>query len=182
MFTLRVCDEKMESTLPVVIAFDVLFNSNEDSLFDRNIINSKCVALKIREQHLKMPIQAEYWLDYYHDTLFYQLFRVQKTTFLYLLNILAENDTHNLIKKKYRGGNFPVDPKKGLLMFLWYIAKQDTLSTIAEVFRVVPSTVMNIINCFLYVLLKLKKRYIFWPRAIEEINHVVGGFRSYPGR
>jgi hypothetical protein len=47
-----------------------------------------------------------------------------------------------------RGGNYPVQPEKSLLVFLWYLSKQDTLLAIAHRFDLVPSTIMQIVNVF----------------------------------
>ncbi|KAL1493603.1 hypothetical protein ABEB36_009303 [Hypothenemus hampei] len=107
--------------------------------------------------------------------------RMKKETFQKLLTVILENDIHSLIKKKYRGGNYPVHPEKGLLMCLWYISKPDALNIIAEAFRVLPSTVMRVINSFLYVIKCLKQKYIFWPKTEEEYQEVANGFNRYPG-
>lgn len=49
-----------------------------------------------------------------------------------LLRVIIENDTYNLIKKKYRGGNFSTAPEKGLSIFLWFLSKLDAVNCIAE--------------------------------------------------
>ncbi|XP_063913273.1 putative nuclease HARBI1 [Zophobas morio] len=39
---------------------------------------------------------------------------------------------------------------------------------------------MNIVNVLLYIMLNIKKKYIFWPRTDEEVEHVINGFTHYP--
>jgi hypothetical protein len=49
-----------------------------------------------------------------------------------------------------------VQPEKSLFVFLWYLSKQDTLLAIADRFDLVPATIMQIVNFFLYILNSLK--------------------------
>jgi hypothetical protein len=108
------------------------------------------------------------WINDYTELTFYQLFRLKKETFQSLLRVLLEHDEQQLIKKMYRGRNYPVQPEKSLLVFLWYLSKQDTLLAIADRFDLVlvPSTIMQIVNVFLYILNSLKNHYIFWPKTM----------------
>ncbi|KAL1488702.1 hypothetical protein ABEB36_014501 [Hypothenemus hampei] len=120
-------------------------------------------------------------LNHYNELVFFQIFRMRKETFEKLLKVILENDVHHLIKRKYRGGNYPVHPEKGLLIFIWYLSKPDALNTISEAFRVLPSTVMRVVNAFLYIIKSLKQKYIFWPRTEQEFEDVARGFNRYPG-
>jgi hypothetical protein len=70
-------------------------------------------------------------------------------TFQKLLRFVLENDRYFVIRKIYRGGNFPTQPKRSLLVFLWYMATQDTLLPIGQTFGLVPSTVMKIVKIHL---------------------------------
>jgi hypothetical protein len=72
--------------------------------------------------------------------------------------------------------NHVIPPEKGLLAFLWYMSKQDTLLSIADRFNLVSSTVMHLVNAFLYVLLQLNGKYIFWPKTQDEYQVISNGF------
>ncbi|XP_044270364.1 putative nuclease HARBI1 [Tribolium madens] len=163
---------------------DVWFFSNEVDLFIMEFWNKlykrRKSFLRLRECHVRQKINYQTWLNTYDDIDFFRLFRMQKSTFYKLLATLIEVDVIRLIHKKYRGGNCVVQPEKGLLVFLWYISKQDTLLSIADRFNLVPSTVMSIVNAFLYTILKLKSKYIFWPKTNEEYQHICDEFSNYP--
>lgn len=137
---------------------------------------------KIRESLYTNNIEHTQWLDSYNELQFFKLFRMQKSTFYKLLEEIIANDQTNLIKKKYRGGNYPIQPEKSLLAFLWYISKQDTLISIGDRFGLAVSSVMNIVNVILYLLIRLKKKYIFWPKTEEEYERIINGFPQYPSK
>ncbi|XP_031354778.1 protein ALP1-like [Photinus pyralis] len=137
--------------------------------------------LRHRNKHAKQNVNHNVWLHQYHEHVFFQLFRLRKNTFYILLQELIKYDRFCLIRKKYRGGNYPTDPEKCLLIFLWYLGHQDTLHGIADRFGVVSSTVMNIVNIFLYITNLLKTKYIVWPKNQEEFDYIVSGFKNYPG-
>jgi hypothetical protein len=85
------------------------------------------------------------------------LFRVTPKTFEQLLEVILRKDTPlGLIKKKFRGGNNPVPPEKCLLVFLRYIGSQETLNSLADRFQLTDSTVMQIVNAFLYMTVHLR--------------------------
>ncbi|KAK9679331.1 DDE superfamily endonuclease [Popillia japonica] len=123
---------------------------------------------------------------------------MRKATFYSLLHVILDNDEYSLLKKKYRGGHFPIVPEKSLLIFIWgghfpivpeksllifiwYISTQDTLLAIGDRFGIVSSTVMQIINNLLYIILSLRNKYIVWPKTEEEFEFIGNGFRRYPG-
>jgi hypothetical protein len=137
-------------------------------------------AVKLREHHYKIPIEGIPWLDHYNDITFFRLFRMNTATFQKLLSIVVENDHHQLLYKVYRGGHRPVETEKALLVFLWYMATQDTLLSIGKTFQIVPATIHRIVNNLLFVIVGLKNKFIVWPKSQEEVNHIAGGFTHYP--
>jgi hypothetical protein len=137
--------------------------------------------INIREANNFSNAENRPWIEKYNDMQFYQLFRMKKETFLKLLYVVLENDRFNLIKKKYRGGNYPIQPERSLLIFIWYIAKQDTLSTISQIFQLAIPSVMRIVNVLLYIIVGLKKQIIKWPSTQQEFDFIVNGFTKYPG-
>lgn len=172
----------------LLIVDNLFFNVNVelyDALHSTNSNNFLiCLKLLLRryKEEYKIPLELEDWIENYTEIKFYEFFRMTKRTFFVLLDIILENDEHKIITKKYRGGDYPVAPEKSLLIFLYYVAQKDTLNTIGERFKVAKSTVMNLVNGFLYVINnKLKNKYIFWPTTEEEIRFISGGFKKYPG-
>lgn len=135
----------------------------------------------MRENIFRHQIQCSDWLEKYNENVFFQLFRMKRDTFQGLLRIIIDRDNMGLIKKKYRGGNFPVRPETSLLIFLWFMARQETLHSLADRFGFVPSTVMKIVNVLLYLIVRMKKELIYWPRNIEEFHYLQAGFQNYPG-
>lgn len=164
---------------------DFLFNELVSYLITNEETRVPSILLIEKVMHTPYHIIRDFednnWLDHYNEIVFFQIFRMQKQTCKKLLKVILENDTHNLIKKKYRGGNFPIVPEKGLLIFIWFLSKPDALNCIAEAFRVLPSTVMRLTNVFLYVMKCIKAKFIYWPRTHEEFQELQRGFNRYPG-
>jgi hypothetical protein len=113
---------------------------------------------------------------------FFRLFRMNTATFQKLLSIVVENDHHQLLHKVYHGGHRPLGTEKALLVFLWYMATQDTLLSIGETFQIVPATIHRIVNNLLFVIVGLKNKFIVWAKSQEEVNHIAGGFTHYLSR
>jgi hypothetical protein len=78
--------------------------------------------------------------------------------------VLLEHDEQQLIKKSTEEEIIQCN-LRNLLVFLWYLSKQDTLLAISDRFDLVPSTIMQIVNVFLYILNSLKN-HIFWPKTM----------------
>lgn len=135
----------------------------------------------IPNQYFHPTIDHTDWIYKYNSDVFFQLFRLKKDTFERLVRIVLEHDKYDLIKKKYRGGNYPYIPERSVLMFLWYMAHNDPLVVIADRFGSVASTVMQIVNACLYIVNKLKHIYIRWPENDDERNSIEDGFTSFPG-
>ena len=142
------------SCTALFVLIDLVFSDasivvNYEQLLGRK---RKQIFWKIREKHIRQTVDHSVWLEAYNDRTFYELFRMQRTTFRKFVDVLIAQDTNNLIRKKYRGGNYLVAPEKSVLVFLWFLSRQDTLLSIADHFDLVPSTVMNIVNSLLYLI------------------------------
>lgn len=127
-------------------------DNNSEILRVLDLLTNKSVywlLTKIRHVHNRIDPE-NVWLISYADSVFFKLFRMKKDTFYHLLHGVMENDQLHLLRKSYRGGNTPVSPEKSLLVFLWYMAVQDTLHSISDRFNLVPSTVMKIVNMPFY--------------------------------
>ncbi|XP_044760416.1 putative nuclease HARBI1 [Coccinella septempunctata] len=172
----------MESQIVCFIADDMFDNTIEYilQLLNRRL-STHYVSFRMREEYYRPSIPDEHWVQVMHDITFFQLFRLKKETFSKLLDMVVVNDQFCLIKKRYIGGRHPVPPEKALLVFLWYIAHPDSLHSISYRFDLVPSTVMNIVNSCLYILVHMKNKIICWPKTSEEFEHLENGFTTYPG-
>ncbi|KAJ3655943.1 hypothetical protein Zmor_015050 [Zophobas morio] len=175
----------MATLLATLLADNLFDNGLENILQVLSVFGTPAenpgLCLRLRETHYRTTISDDHWIEVMHEITFFQLFRLKKATFLKLHNIIIENDEHNLIKKKYVGGRYPVSSEKSLLVFLWFIPHPDFLHSIGNRFNIVPSTVMKIVNACLYIVVRLKHKYIFWPKTPEEFEHIENGFTTYPG-
>lgn len=168
------------------IVYTELFDDEVINLVKSVLWSKRSLLYRFREDNqryrgfIDVDANGSPWIDSYNEILFFQLFRLKKDTFQKFLRVLMGNDIHKLIIKQYRGGRHPISPERALLVFLWYMGTQDSLISIAETFRIVPSTCMNIVNAFLHITAKIKKKYIFWPATNEEYEFIERGFTHYP--
>lgn len=56
---------------------------------------------------------------------------------------------------------------------LWHMAHGDILVCIADRFGIVPSTVMQTVNSFLYIIVR---KYIAWPQTEQDRMFIQNGF------
>lgn len=100
-------------------------------------------------------------------------FRISRSGFENLLVILgnAIND-HNF-------GRPPMPLDKSLLLFLQYLATQETMTSIAQRFGVAVGTVHGTIHSLLDVITPtLSHQYIGWPNGPDELRNVAQGFQT----
>lgn len=135
----------------------------------------------IRENPMKI-FSSEKWLDEYNHYQFYHLFRMRKTTFFKLVEAIARTDTTKILSKEYTGGHIPIDIVGHVLIYVWYMATQDTLLTIGTVFNVCPKTVLMTVNKVLYFVLLQKRQCIRLPNTVSELQAIAQGFTHYPGK
>lgn len=146
-----------------------------------NVLKIKFNLFKTHSMTPKICYMPD-WLIGFSNTNFYKMFRMERSTFAIFVSVVRKCDKFNILERKYTGGHYPVDCKVQLLIFLTYLASQDTLFSIGHRFNVSPNTVMVIINKVLFIVLKLKKAYIKFPSTVEEMNAVSRGFKNYPGK
>lgn len=87
----------------------------------------------------EVPIRifsTEKWLYDYHYDQFFRLFRMKRRTLFKIVEALGRMDHNKILSKPYTGGHVPIDIVGRVLIFLWYMASQDTLITIGTVFHV----------------------------------------------
>lgn len=130
-------------------------------------------------------IWEENWITKFIDYDFFRQTRISKNSFNKLLSEINNPEVGgpNLCKT-YVGGGEPVSPERQLLITLSWLGQGHTLLSVADKFKVSPSTVFNCCDIILEKILFLKNKYIVWPNS-EEMVHIESEFRGicgYPGK
>ncbi|KAK9711372.1 DDE superfamily endonuclease [Popillia japonica] len=86
----------------------------------------------------------------------------------------------NLLKC-YHGGYAPVSPQKSLLMFLRYLATDESILSISNRFEVAPSTLHKSITTMLNIFVVMRSQYVFWKKTVHEFEGITAQFKKYPG-
>ncbi|XP_061589260.1 putative nuclease HARBI1 [Cololabis saira] len=114
------------------------------------------------EQRIILKTGTE-WLNM-DDHTFARNFHVTKPQFQHLLMKLQDNG----IDKEHREGLPPVPATKKVLMFLWFMANQNSLREMSDKFDVSQSTAQRIILQALNIMSTMGLSFIFWPNACEK--------------
>ena len=127
------------------------------------LLTSAMLPLRRRRQRQAAPKVdnfAKNVLPLFTSRDFRQHFRVSKTVFEKLHRKL---DPH--LKYDFRTmGKQPLSPRKQLLIYMWYIANQDALREIGNMFRVSRSTVHKVVRRVSKCICNnLKQSMIRWP-------------------
>lgn len=176
--------ESVNTKQLLLISFEFMESYADDvfilKTFLENDINPLSIIL--RQQKNLNRVSFEKWLIEYDNIQFFMLFRMEKKTLELLVNVLERMDHQNILNKAYTGGHTPLSIQLKVLIFVWYMATQESLVPIADRFNVSHTSVMNIVYVMLYFMLKLKKEYIKFPETIEDKETVAAGFDSYPSK
>ena len=97
----------------------------------------------------------------YNDTDFRRDFRIRKITYETLIAQL--NPVLLYIDNLYGFGQESITVQKQVLVFLWYIAKHDSMGEIGKLFGVAKSTVCKCTRRVSQALFDLRKDIIKWP-------------------
>ncbi|KAI4464145.1 hypothetical protein MML48_4g00017245 [Holotrichia oblita] len=135
--------------------------------------------IKYKRFHTRIPDFFEVWIPRYLSYDFYSHFRMTRTTSEKLL-IELKNILH---EKVYRGGLEPIPSEKAMLATLWYLAKGETIISVADQFNISLSSAHSIINNVVSAMNKLLKKYIVWPSHNECFTIAQRFFEAsgYPG-
>ncbi|KAL0974029.1 hypothetical protein UPYG_G00214470 [Umbra pygmaea] len=98
------------------------------------------------------------------DYTFARHFRVTKPQFEYLQLKLLENG----LQKEHSRGLPPVPVTKKVLMFLWYMANQNSFREMSDKFDVSQSSAHRIILEVLTIICTMGPTFISWPNACEK--------------
>lgn len=176
--------KKLKRTLLIALGEELFDEDVENTVFFQRSMNNsvELTTLAIKEYKYKnMTPKLEPWLHQLTNIHHFQLFRMTRKTFENLLRVIGMQDTKKLLSLSYHGGHHAINLELAVYIFLWYMATQDTLLSIATRFKVVPATVMNTVNKVIYFVLLLKEKYIRFPRNLQELEDVSSRFKRYPG-
>ncbi|KAK9693294.1 hypothetical protein QE152_g34322 [Popillia japonica] len=104
---------------------------------------------------------------------------MSRDTFEKLVHVIREIDTI----KVGHGGYVPIPIEKPLLITLWYLAKGETLRSVAEKLNLSDSAVLKANEHNIYLLANLVNRYIQWPseRECVDLEQEFVLLSGYPG-
>lgn len=98
------------------------------------------------------------------DYIFARHFRVTKAKYHYLLTKLQNNG----LESQQGHGLPPVPVTKKVLMFLWYMANQNSFREMSDKFDVSQSTAHRIIVQVLTIMSTLGSSFVSWPNRCEK--------------
>nr|XP_020487137.1 protein ALP1-like [Labrus bergylta] len=121
------------------------------------------LLLSTQQVIMKTGPEWEVMLDM-DDLTFAHHFRVTKPQFDYLLMKLQENG----ITKEHSKGLPPVPVTKKVLMFLWYMANQNSFREMSDKFDVSQSSAHRVILEVLNIMCPMGQHFISWPNSCEK--------------
>lgn len=86
-----------------------------------------------------------------------------------------------VLTKVQHGGYAPISVEKQFLVFLWYVAYQDSQREIAMIFGIGEWAVNNIIRNVSDVLCQHRHEYISWPNDLDRENDISDSFYDLCG-
>lgn len=132
-----------------------------------------------REQHFRLGHLAgdvNDWITRYLDEDFHDRFRMKKSTFRELVDVVRP-----LYPEKLQRGSAPlVECDTAVLITLTYLGRQTSMADIGDAFGVTASTVCNELHLVVKILCNLRARYIVWPTE-NECRIVEQQFRERAG-
>lgn len=141
----------------------------------------QAATVKTYNPHPKYPNYASDWVFDYSPPDFFRLYRMTLKTFNRLHALTVEKNP------EYHRGNVtgrePVSSTSRLLITIEYLAAQGPLRKIGDKFGIADSTVYNIVEETLDILIAMQSTYIKWPSA-DEAEEIKAEFRDacgFPG-
>ncbi|XP_041377347.1 protein ANTAGONIST OF LIKE HETEROCHROMATIN PROTEIN 1-like [Gigantopelta aegis] len=102
-------------------------------------------------------------------------FRIQRSVFEELLDKIKGDLTAT-----FRGGFTPTEPEVKILVFLWYIAKEDAMKEIGVLFGIGTYTVHKCIREVSKMIAALSNEIIKWP-SFEDQCEIAKSFKDKSG-
>jgi len=119
-----------------------------------------------RQSHIRLQNPIDTIINDYVDSYFHSHFRMMRQTFFKLVQICLKECN---LTKKYSGGNQPLSVEKKIVITLWYLAKEGSMGSVAEVFNVAKSTVKCVTRDVILELCKLSPKFITWPSKEDAL-------------
>lgn len=141
-----------------------------------------------RTQHPKVQGFSEVTVESLSDERFREHFRLNKTTFDVVCNLLQQE--HDIIKEyfphEYHGGsgtdyNKPIKLVKAMQITLWYLSNSISMRDIGDRFGVAKSSVFSCVRKCCLILTKLSKKFIVFPTDPRNCHDIATEFKNISG-
>ena len=174
-------DKRILYLLTTQYAIEHLFDSSTDD--EDSDEDEECMGVLnsiVIERH---PRQVGYLnvISLYSDNDFFRHFRVTRSTFLYILNYLQDQDFRSEIT--FHGGCEPMTIHEILYINLQYLGNQGAIRLLADKFNRTESSIWKALGEFCNFMFKKQGDFIKWPTR-QEIPAVSRQFRNkarFPG-
>ena len=154
----------VEAMFPI---FDELLDIEEQVLMtNRHVDIQQLLRLNTVRTVPKIIGFAEETVEAYSDKDFRADFRISKATFQQLVVELSPTLQYD----ERPDGKEGLNVRKQILVFLWYIANQDSMREISKLFGISKSTVFRCIRRVSDALCDLKSKLIKWPDIETQQN------------
>ncbi|XP_072756876.1 uncharacterized protein [Anoplolepis gracilipes] len=127
-----------------------------------------------RRKTLRLKHYMENIVPVYNDQLFESHFRISKSTFEYILTIIAPK------LRRTHAGQPMISPEMQFLIATWRMTTPDSYSSICEKFNVSRATALSATRRVITALYDLAPTIIKWP-SDDNVNEVWTGFKTISG-
>ncbi|KAL5246059.1 hypothetical protein ACI65C_013467 [Semiaphis heraclei] len=150
-----------------------------------NLRKLTLLSTAIRNENFRPKADIEDWIIKYSAHDFHVNYRMTQDTFYNLLDFLQQVSPE-FCQENFVGGNTSISVKKKMLIAQWYFGKEGSMQAISDHFNVVKSSVYNILNDFMNIIISNFKTFIHWPSrqeclVIEERFKLKGGIPGVIG-
>ncbi|XP_020298879.1 putative nuclease HARBI1 isoform X2 [Pseudomyrmex gracilis] len=162
-------------TVSVQELCDMIFSSSssEESEDDVEVINLLYMQEK-KELVPRLLNYVEVILPQYNNAQFKSHFRMQRSTFNYIFELLK----NTLTRKK--PGCQTISPEKQLLIAIWKMSTPDSYRSICEKFNVGRATALKSVRRVVKALINFAPVFIKWPNE-EKAIEISNGFLQTSG-
>ena len=149
---------------------------------DHDVIPVLAAAGVLKREYVpRIGMYAEETINNYTDWDFKHHFRLGRATFETLLDKLIP-----ALEPEDVRGKEAITPRKQLLIYMWYLANQDSMREISHLFDVAESSVNKVLKKVARAVVSLKDLFLIWPDAdsqqdIAQSFAVEGGVQNCIG-
>jgi hypothetical protein len=176
-------DQRIICLLLSQYSMELLDSSTEEGDSNDEEENDTCLAVIASIEIEKHPRQVGYLnvISLYSDNDFYRHFRITRTTFLYVLCYLQDENFRSDIA--FHGGCYPMTIAEVLFISLQYLGNQGAIRLLADKFNRTESSIWKAIGDFCHFMFGKQSDFIKWPTT-QEIRAVSRKFLQkamFPG-